>query len=96
MARLTIFRIFIAPLTGVLIALVGCGGCIESDPVRTVSIDTSARRADEDVTQALASEHGAPGEQEQLRYVLLGENANEDLVKLLCERGFGDVSVGAR
>ena len=96
MARLTIFHIVVAALTGVLVALVGCGGSSESDAVRTVSIDTSAQRTDEDVAQAVASEHGAPGEYEQLRYVLVGENATEDLVKLLRERGFADVSVGGR
>ncbi len=96
MARLTIFHIVVAALTGVLAALVGCGGRSESEAVTTVSIDTSALHADEDVGQAVAAEHGAPGDSEQLRYVLVGENATEDLVKLLRERGFADVSVGGR
>jgi hypothetical protein len=96
MARLIIFRIFMASSTGVFLALVGCGGSSESDPVQTVSIDTSALRTDEDVAQAAAAEHGAPGESEKLRYVLVGESATDDLVKLLRERGFADVSVGGR
>jgi hypothetical protein len=97
MARLPIFRIFIAASTGVLIALLGCGGSSnESDPVRTVSIDTTALRTHEDVAQAAAAEHGAPGENEQLSFRLVGDKATEDLVKLLRDRGFADVSVGAR
>lgn len=101
MARFTLFCIFIAASTGVLIALPGCGGSSsnsgsESDAVRTVAIDTSAFGTHEDVVQAAAAEHGAPGEHEQVRYVLVGRNATEDLVKLLRERGFADASVGAR
>ena len=96
MPRRALFCLFIAALTGVPIALAGCGGSSESDPVQTVSIDTSAQRSFEQVAQALASEHGAPGEHEPLRYVLVGDGATEDLVNLLRARGFADVSMGGR
>ncbi len=96
MARLTLFRRFIATSIGVLITLAGCGGSSESDPVPTVSIDTGPQRTHDDLAQALASEHGAPGEAEPLRYVLVGASANERLAGSLRDRGFADVSVGAR
>jgi len=95
MARPTILRIFVSVLTG-LAAMVGCGGGGESDPTSPVSIDTSPLRTQDDVVQAAAAEHGAPGENEKPRYVLVGENASEELVSMLRERGFADVSVGDR
>lgn len=95
MARLTFLHIFLSLSTG-LVALVGCGGGGESDPTSPVSIDTSPLRTQDDVAQAAAAEHGAPGENEKVRYVLVGENASEGLVELLRERGFADVGVGAR
>jgi len=82
-------------LTG-LAALVGCGGTNEGTPTSTAVIDTSSLPTDDAIAQAVAAEHGAPGENEQIQYVLVGENASADSVAPLHERGFANVSVGGR
>jgi len=79
-----------------LAALVGCGGTTEGTPMSTAVIDTSSLPTDDAIAQAVAAEHGAPGENEQIQYVLIGENASADLVESLHERGFASVSVGGR
>jgi len=79
-----------------LAALVGCGGAGEGATTSTAVIDTSSLPTDDAITQAVAAEHGAPGESEQIHYVLVGGNVSEGLVAALHERGFAHVSVGAR
>lgn len=79
-----------------LAALVGCGGTGEDAPTSTAVIDTSSLATYDAIAQAVAAEHGAPGENEQLQYVLVGENATPDLVTALHERGFSGVSMGDR
>ena len=79
-----------------LAALVGCGGTGEGAARSTVVIDTSSLPSDDAIAQAAAAEHGAPGENEQVQYVLVGENASANLVESLHERGFPSVSVGGR
>jgi hypothetical protein len=76
--------------------LVSCGGTSEGAPASTVVIDTSSLPTYDAIAQAAAAEHGAPGESEQLQYVLVGDNVSEGLVAALHERGFANVSVGAR
>jgi hypothetical protein len=79
-----------------LAPLVSCGGTDEGTPRSTVVIDTSSLPTDDAIAQAAAAEHGAPGENEQIQYVLVGDNVSEGLVATLHERGFANVSVGAR
>lgn len=79
-----------------LAALAGCGETGESAPESTAVIDTTSLPTDDAIAQVAAAEHGAPGENEQIHYVLVGENASADLVESLHERGFANVSVGAR
>jgi len=42
-------------------------------------MDTSSLPTDDAIAQAVAAEHGAPGENEQIQYVLVGESASEGL-----------------
>jgi len=79
-----------------LAPLVGCGGTDEGSETSTVVIDTASLPTDDAIAQALSAEHGAPGESELLQYVLVGDNVSEGLVAALHERGFANVSVGAR
>jgi len=79
-----------------LAPLVSCGGTDEGFQTSTVVIDTSSLPTDEAIVQAVAAEHGAPGENEQIHYVLVGGNAAASLVASLRERGFANVSVGVR
>lgn len=79
-----------------LAALAGCGGTGEGASGPTVVIDTSFLSTHDAIAQAVAAEHGAPGENEQFQYVLVGDNVSDGLVAALHERGFADVSVGAR
>ena len=62
----------------------------------TVVIDTSSLSTYDAIAQAVAAEHGAPGENEQIQYVLAGDDASDGLVVVLHELGFANVSVGAR
>lgn len=79
-----------------LAPLVSCGGTGEGAPRSTVVIDTSSLPTEDAIAQAVAAEHGAPGENEQIQYVLVGESASADLVESLRKRGFASVSVGGR
>ena len=79
-----------------LATLVGCGGTGEGAPTSTAVIDISSLPTDDAIAQALAAERGAPGENEQIQHVLVGDNVSEGLVAALHERGFVNVSVGAR
>jgi len=95
MTRTTAPRIFFSTLS-CLAALAGCGGTGEGAPKSTVVLDTSSLPTDDAIAQAAAAEHGAPGENEQIQYVLVGDNVSEGLVAALRGRGFANVSVGAR
>jgi hypothetical protein len=61
-----------------------------------VVIDTSSLPTDDAIAQAAAADHGAPGENEQIQYVLIGDDVSDGLVAALHERGFANVSVGSR
>jgi hypothetical protein len=95
MTRTTILRIFSSALS-CLAALAGCRGKGEDAPMSIVVIDTSTVPTYDAIAQAAAAEHGAPGENEQFQYVLVGENAPDGLVAALHEHGFANVSVGGR
>lgn len=95
MTRTTALRILFSTLSCVA-ALAGCGGTDEGTPKSTVVIDTASLPTDDSIAQALSAEHGAPGESELLQYVLVGDNVSEGLVAALHERGFANVSAGAR
>jgi hypothetical protein len=79
-----------------LAPLVGCGGTDEGSQMSTVVIDTSSLSTDDAIAQAAAAEHGAPGENEQIQHALVGDNVSEGVVAALHERGFANISVGAR
>ena len=79
-----------------LAPVVGCGGTEEGSQMSTGVIDTSSLSTDDAIAQAAAAEHGAPGENEQIQYVLVGDNVSEGLVAALHERGFANVGAGAR
>jgi len=93
MARIGCTTLFV--LAG-LAALAACGGTNDVAPTWTTVIDTSSLRTDDAIAQAAAAEHGAPGDNEQIQYVLVGENASANTVASLHERGFANVSVGSR
>jgi len=78
-------------------AIAGCGGSeSQGDGDIAVSVDTSAMSGSDGIADAVAAEHGAPGENEPRRIVLTGSNATLETVNTLKARGFTDVQLGAR
>jgi hypothetical protein len=75
--------------------LAGLGACGGSDSVvaseADARIDTSTLSDAEGVAQAVASERGAPGENEPRSIVLSGRHATTAMVSALRARGFENV-----
>jgi hypothetical protein len=75
--------------------LAGVGACGGSDSVvaseADARIDTAALSDADAVAQAVASEHGAPGENEPRPIVLSGRDATTAMVSALRARGFENV-----
>jgi len=76
----------------------GCGGGNDTDSTRDVVLDASRHTSLDALATAAAQEHGAPGENEPIRYWLHGARDPEaaGLKNQLVERGFADVRVAAR
>lgn len=76
----------------------GCGTGDDSNSTRDVVLDVSRLSALDAIAAAAAQEHGAPGENEPIRYWLLGADDREatHLKERLVERGFLDVRIAAK
>ena len=76
----------------------GCGAGDDTDSTRDVVLDASRYTSLDAIAAAAAQEHGAPGENEPVRYWLRGAGDPEaaELKNRLVERGFVDVRVAAR